>query len=111
MSLELETIESENIGLGKPVCLPELYAMGLQRLAIEKDITESVLLQKALDGLFHQEMDADTYSEWACLKEWEAEFGPMPPRHVGRGINTDDIVSVVSTPIDPKTIRRRGESR
>ena len=104
MSLELE-----NIGLGKPVCLPEEYALKLKRLATTFAVTETSLLQEALDLLFQREFEADALADWEYLKEIEAELGPLPPRPSGFTINPADIVSIVGTPIDPKSIRRRGE--
>ena len=95
--------------LEKPVCLPELYSMGLQRIAKDTGVTENELLKKALDALFQQEMDADNFSAWEYLKESEAEFGPLralPPAHP---INPNNITILHEIRIAPEKIRRFGE--
>ena len=104
MSLELETREAQ-----KPVCLPDLYAMGLQVLAKENGLTETALMQKALDALFQQEMNADSYSAWNYLKESEAELGPISlARSPMRPINPDKITEIIGIRAPKNVIRRNG---
>ena len=100
-----------SITLEKSVCIPEEYALKLKRLATTFAVTESSLLQEALDLLFQRDFEAMALADWEYLQEYEAEHGPFPPRKTARTINPDDIVSVVGTPIDPARIRRRGEMR
>ena len=98
-----------SIELEKPVCLPEDYALKLKRLATTFAVTETSLLQEALDLLFQREFEADTLADWEYLQELEAEYGPLQPRPAKKRIDPDNIVSIVGTFIDPKTIRRRGD--
>src|SRR5437868_9311098 len=101
-----------SIELEKPVCLPEEYAKKLTRLATTFAVTESSLLQEALDLLFQRDFEAMALADWEYLEELEAELGPSPPRRPPtHPINPDDIIDFVATPIDPKRIRRRSETR
>ncbi len=100
-----------SIELEKPVCLPENYAKKLNRLAATFRVTESSLLQEALDLLFQRDVEALALADWEYLEADEARPVPLPSRRSGTFIDPDKIVSVVGTPIDPKSIRRRGEPR
>ena len=97
-----------SITLEKSVCIPEEYALKLKRLATTFAVTESSLLQEALDLLFQRDFEAMALADWEYLEELEAELGPSPPRRSGPGIDPSKITSVVGTPIDPKRLRRRG---
>ena len=98
--------------LAKPICLPEDYATKLHRLATTFAVTEDSLIRDALDLLFQRDFEADTLAGWEYLDEMEAEFGPLPPsRPPAHPINPDDIIDFVGTRIDPKRIRRRGETQ
>ena len=97
------------IELERPVCLPEDYALKLQWLATTFAVTETSLLQEALNLLFQRPVEADALASWEYLTAYEAEHGPFPPRRSEPRINPEDIVSFVGTPLDPKRIRRRGD--
>lgn len=110
MSIELKSRELEDIELQRPICLPEAYAMGLQRLAEDKSMPADALLEQALRRLFQQEMDADTYSAWDYLRETEAEFGLLlPSRPLSKPIDIDKITEIIEIRIAPEKIRRFGE--
>ena len=110
MSIELKTRALENIESQKPVCLPEEYALKLKRLATTFAVTETSLLQEALDLLFQRDFEADTLTGWEYLDEMEAEFGPLPPSRLpAKPINPDEITETVEIRIAPeKIIRRNG---
>ena len=107
MNIELKTIALEKLEAQKPVCLPEEYALKLKRLATTFAVTETSLLQEALDLLFQREFEADTLADWQYLDEMEAEFGPPPLLEPMPPLNMDNVTILHEIRIDPEKIVRR----
>ena len=90
-------------------------ARRLEQLASERATTENALVEESLDLLFREQarqtaLDALLDEDRQLLAQLEAETGPVPynTRAVHR-INRDEIVSIVGTPLDPRSLHRVGE--
>ena len=90
-------------------------ARRLEQLASERATTENALVEESLDLLFREQarqaaLEALLEEDRQLLAQLEAEIGPVPynTRQVHK-IDRDQIVSIVGTRIDPRTIRRIDE--